>query len=114
MHKLDTARMILEADRDDILARMQRGASLRTQALSLLAPARFRLDRITPADAAGLQSQVKAFAARLSQWEADIDAEGVRPRYLPLLTKMHDTRKRAQAVLDARTVAQLGNAKQSV
>lgn len=114
MHELDTARMILEADREDILARMRRGASLRTQAFSLVAPARFRLDCITPSDAAGLQSQVKAFAARLGHWEECIDAEGVRPRYLPLLTKMHDTRKRAQAALDARTVAQIGGTKPSV
>jgi len=66
MHKLDTARMILEADREDLVSRMQRGASLRTQALSLVVPARLRLDRITPADAAGLQSQVNGFTARLN------------------------------------------------
>lgn len=114
MHKLDQARMILEADSEDILARLRRGASLRTLAFSLVAPARFRLDRITPGDAAGLQSQVKAFAARLSQWEADIDTAGVRVQYLPHIKKMRTTRTRAQALLDARTVAQLGGSKASV
>lgn len=107
MHKLDQERMILEADHQGLLIGIQCGASLRVHALSLVAPARFRLDRITPERASRLQDQVKAFAARLSQWEADIDTEGVRAQYLPLIKKMRATRKRAQTLLDARTVANL-------